>query len=102
MFKDDNKHETQYCENCLKLQKKLETIEQEYKNLKEEFRYCRRSIKDISIENTEICKILEECKRALDEIEYVADDYNRAEKTSQYYRDGFDEIQDIINRVKEG
>lgn len=40
-------------------------------------------------------------KQALDEIEDVADDYNRVEKTSQYYRDGFDEIQDIINGIKE-
>ena len=40
-------------------------------------------------------------KQALNEIEDVADDYNRVEKTSQYYRDGFDEIQDIINEVKE-
>lgn len=40
-------------------------------------------------------------KQALDEIEYIADDYNRIEKTSQYYRDGFDGIQDIINKVKD-
>ena len=39
-------------------------------------------------------------KQALDEIEDIADDYNRVEKTSQYYRDGFDEIQDIINKAK--
>lgn len=40
-------------------------------------------------------------KQALDEIEDIADDYNRVGKTSQYYRDGFDEIQDIINKAKE-
>lgn len=40
-------------------------------------------------------------KQALDEIENIADDYNRVEKTSQYYRDGFDQIQDIINSIKE-
>lgn len=40
-------------------------------------------------------------EQALDEIEDIADDYNRVEKTSQYYRDGFDEIQDIIDKVKE-
>ena len=39
-------------------------------------------------------------KQALDEIEDIADDYNRVEKTSQYYRDGFDEIQNIINEIK--
>lgn len=40
-------------------------------------------------------------KQALKEIEDIADDYNRVEKTSQYYRDGFDQIQDILNGVKE-
>lgn len=43
----------------------------------------------------------EKYKQALDEIEEIADDYNRVEKTSQYYRDGFDEIQDIINKAKD-
>lgn len=38
----------------------------------------------------------------LDEIEDIADDYNRVEKTSQYYRDGFDEIQNITNKAKGG
>lgn len=37
---------------------------------------------------------------ALKEIEDVSDDYNRVEKTSQYYRDGFEEILDIIHKVK--
>lgn len=40
-------------------------------------------------------------RQALDKIEDIADDYNRVEKSSQYYRDGFDEIQNIINKVKE-
>lgn len=40
--------------------------------------------------------------KALDEIEEISDDYNRVEKTSQYYRDGFEEILDIISKVKEG
>lgn len=40
--------------------------------------------------------------KALKEIEEISDDYNRVEKTSQYYRDGFEEILDIISKVKEG
>lgn len=39
---------------------------------------------------------------ALDELEDIADDYNRVEKTSQYYRDGFDEILNITNKAKGG
>ena len=39
-------------------------------------------------------------RKALKEIEEVADDYNRVGKTSQYYRDGFEQILDIINKAK--
>ena len=51
------------------IQKQLKRKEQESKNLKEELRGCRIGIKNISIENTEICKISEKYKRALDDIE---------------------------------
>lgn len=44
---------------------------------------------------------IDKYKQALDEIENIADDYNRVGKTSQYYRDGFDQIQDAINSIKE-
>ena len=43
--------------------------EKECKNLEEELRGCRIGIKDISIESTEICKISEKYKQALDNIE---------------------------------
>lgn len=51
------------------LQEELQAKEQECKNLEEEIRGCRIGIKDISIENTEICKISEKYKQALDKIE---------------------------------
>ena len=38
-------------------------------------------------------------RKAFDEIESIADDYNRIGKTSQYYRDGFEQIFDIINKA---
>lgn len=49
----------------------------------------------------ELEKKADKYKQALNRIEDVTDDYNRVEKTSQYYRDGFDEIQDIIENIKE-
>lgn len=49
--------------------KQLKRKEQECKNLEEELRGCRIGIKDISIESTEICKISEKYKQALDNIE---------------------------------
>lgn len=51
------------------LQEELRAKEQECKNLEEEIRGCRIGIKNISIENTEICKISEKYKQALDKIE---------------------------------
>ena len=69
--------------------------EQERNNLKEELRCCRRSIKDISIESTEICKILEKYKQALDEIEKYLD-------AQQKYFDGEDyhNLLDIISKAR--
>ena len=54
------------------LQEENAKLKQECKNLKEELRGCRIGIKNISIENTEICKISERYKRALDNIEQIA------------------------------
>lgn len=92
--------------------RQLKRKEQECKELKKEKaeikKYLGISYKTIiqRLEELQECKdelsIREyNYKQALDEIEGIADDYNRAGKTSQYYRDGFDEIQDIIMKVKE-
>ena len=92
------KHKEQECEE-LKTKKeiidKLRAKEQECNNLKEELRCNRRSIKDLSIESSEICKILEKYKQALDEIEEYLD-------AQQKYFDGEDyhNLLDIINKTK--
>ena len=51
------------------LYKQLKRKEQECEELKEELKECRIGIKDIYPENTEICKISEKYKQALDKIE---------------------------------
>lgn len=51
--------------------KQLKAKERECEQLKEELKGCRIGIKDMSIESTEICKISEKYKRALDEIENI-------------------------------
>lgn len=89
-----------YCNTkfCTQLQAK----EQECKNLKEELRECRIGIRNISIENTEICKISEKYKRALDEIEnYVRDnsDFDKSDKLTS--NTGAYDILEIINKAKE-
>lgn len=58
-----------------KLKQQLQEKKQECKNLEEELRGCRIGIKDISIGNTEICKISEKYKQALDEIEINISEY---------------------------
>ena len=92
--KDDNCDEIKDC-FIKELLGKLALKEQECNNLKEELRCCRRSIKDISIESIEICKILEKYKQALDEIEEYLD-------AQQRYFDGEDyhNLLDIINKTK--
>lgn len=50
---------------------------------------------------TQLLDDIDNYKQALEQIEDITDDYNRVEKTSQYYRDGFDEIQNIINKIKD-
>ena len=65
------------------------------------YKFEKHSSKAIRQIAFDLYKQLKHYKQALNEIENVADDYNRVEKTSQYYRDGFDEIQDIINKAKE-
>lgn len=76
--------------------KQLKAKEQECEKLKEEHKGCRIGIKHMSIENTEICKISEKYKQALDEIEKYLD-------AQQKYFDGEDyhNLLDIINKAKE-
>ena len=77
------------------LYKQFKRKEQECEQLKEELKECRIGIKDMSIESTEICKISEKYKRALDEIKKYLD-------TQQKYFDGEDyhNLLDIINKTK--
>lgn len=77
--------------------------EQECKNLEEELRGCRIGIKDISIENTEICKISEKYKRVLDEIEKFAQDIANTKEwiNCTYNALKAESILVIINKAKE-
>ena len=81
---------------------KLRAKELECKNLKEELRASRAGIKDISKENTEICKISEKYKRALEEIEnYVRDnsDFDKSDKLTS--NTGAYDILEIISKAKD-
>lgn len=83
-------------ENKIKeLEEKLLRKEQECKNLKEELRCYRRSIKDISIESTEICKILEKYKQALDKIEEFCTVYS---DNHDAYETVYKQILDFISK----
>ena len=85
-----------------KLQEQLKRKERERKQLKEELKECRIGIIDMSIESTEICKISEKYKRALDEIEnYVRDnsDFDKSDKLTS--NTGAYDILEIINKTKD-
>lgn len=60
MFKDDELHETRYCENCLELQQELQAKEQECEKLKEKQKEL--------LHDCNSCKF-HQYKQALDEIE---------------------------------
>lgn len=75
--------------------KEYKRKEQECEELNSDNRYFVNKI--ISLE-----LLTDKYEQAIGKIEDIADDYNRVEKTSQYYRDGFDEIQNIIDEIKEG
>ena len=83
------------------LQEENAKLKQECKNLEEELRGCRISIKDISIESTEICKISEKYKQALDEIEKLAKE--NVELLEGYHLEQANclTISEIINQAKE-
>lgn len=85
-----------------RLTEQLKRKEQECKNLEEELRGCRIGIKDISIENTEICKISEKYKRVLDEIEKFAQDIANTKEwiNCTYNALKAESILDIINKAK--
>lgn len=83
MFKDDDKHETCYCENCLELQEKLQTKEQECEELKKD---CPKRCKS------------DNYKQAIDEIEKIV---IKANSISSLDSDEIRQIQNIINKVKE-
>ena len=76
-----------------------ETYYKEFLKLSQENKELKRKV-ELMMDCPD-CKV-DEYKKALEEIEEISDDYNRVEKTSQYYRDGFEEIFDIISKVKEG
>ena len=110
-------HNKNLCCDCEKNQdcyyKQLARKEQECEKLKsqmdEDYNYYTTELKTLRdiISNKEkrnaaLFLTSGRYRKALKEIEDISDDYNRVEKTSQYYRDGFEKILDIISKVKGG
>lgn len=90
MLKDDEKHETCYCESCLELQQKLQIKEQECDKLK--FNLKGTGILGLMKRNVQL-------KKALDEIEKIC---QIKEESSQFVLPSvWKQILDIINKVKE-
>lgn len=90
-----------YAVLCSTTKDKIEDLQQQLKRKEQECETQRHKLNYYITKTPQLLDDIENYKQALDEIENIADDYNRVEKTSQYYRDGFDQIQDIINSIKE-
>jgi hypothetical protein len=106
MFKDDELHETRYCENCLELQKKLQAKEQlsvkqshELIRLRKERQENKQKNVNLLQKNEELEKQLENEKQALDEIKKNIKTMNNECSYNDYYRKI--NILNIINEVKD-
>lgn len=105
---DINTNQSVLGANCLEFYAVLcSTAENKIKDLQQQLKRNERECEDLNSDNRYFVNqiisletLTDEYEQALDEIENIADDYNRVEKTSQYYRDGFDQIQDIIDSIK--
>lgn len=84
------------CNNKLHTNYTIEEINKAIRAFLDKYNYLETHINPLITEEEPVNKY----KQALDEIKEVVDDYNRVGKTSQYYRDGFDAIQDIINNAR--
>lgn len=112
MFEDTEGHETQYCEDCLELQEKLEVKEQECEELQEQLsiaqeRYTTMRPHAIELADTKLKlqKEVNTLKQALDEIEKNIKDYCKGmcmaetRETCEICQNT--EILNIINKTKE-
>lgn len=117
MFKDTEGHETQYCESCLELQKKLEAKEQECEELKREIAFGNNGklsdkiraivFKDLNAENSKYKQALDEIKENIKAMnnECFYDDICECNNCDMkngctYYRKF--NILNIINKAKGG
>ena len=89
MFKDDELHETHYCEGCLELQQKLQEKEQECEQLK--FTIKHTGLLDLMNKNIEL-------KTTLNEIEKLLQAASDPEITTA--EESFDNIYECINLAK--
>lgn len=87
-----------------KLKEMLNEYRQELKPFKDDYfkNLDTKTIAELAKKSIRLTTENRKLEDALDELEDIADNYNRVEKTSQYYRDGFDEILNITNKAKGG
>lgn len=91
MFKDDELHETRYCENCLELQQELQAKEQECEELK--FTINHTGLLDLMNKNVELRKTLDEIRATAGHLYYqsITDPVKR-EKAIYSIIDKVDEV----------
>lgn len=103
MFKDTEGHETQYCESCLELQKKLEAKEQELEPFKDDYfkNLDTKTIAELAKKSIRLTTENRKFEDALDEIEEIL---KTIIETNRVYplQANLQKILKIINKAKGG
>lgn len=103
MFKDTEGHETQYCESCLELQKKLEAKEQELEPFKDDYfkNLDTKTIAELAKKSIRLTTENRKFEDALDEIEEIL---KTIIETNRVYplQANLQKVLKIINKAKGG
>lgn len=103
MFKDTEGHETQYCESCLELQKKLEAKEQELEPFKDDY-FKNLDTKTIAELAKKSIRLTTENRKFEDELDKIEEILKTIIETNKVYplQANLQKVLKIINKAKGG
>ena len=102
MFKDTEGHETQYCESCLELQKKLEAKEQELEPFKDDY-FKNLDTKTIAELAKKSIRLTTENRKFEDELDKIEEILKTIIETNKVYplQANLQKVLKIINKYKQ-
>lgn len=103
MFKDTEGHETQYCESCLELQKKLEAKEQELEPFKDDY-FKNLDTKTIAELAKKSIRLTTENRKFEDALDVIEEILKTIIETNRVYplQANLQKVLKIINKAKGG